>query len=270
MKITDYNFLNKLKEGKVSCSSISKSIKEKDYFSYLLRNKIIELDGTWHRGSININASEQDSFNQFFNENFPSSVVSKISRAENIRLLRNSKGRKTDSNSVVFLKGDATIQLNGETVDLNTYSKKHGLFSTVLSSLICEKLCFVENLYSFLYANKTIPNDYIFLHSYGRIGSDLLDKIDAKDILVFSDYDFVGLNEYLTVKKRFLQAVFFLPENYDDLFRKFSKPMNNSDSKGQKPSKQVKNSTDRIVVKIREQLYNEKFFLEQEILTFEN
>jgi len=105
--------------------------------------------------------------------------------------------------------------------------------------------------------------DFLFAHKYGRIGKDSISMIQAKEILVFVDYDFNGLDEYLRIKDVFNNAELYLPQNYDELFEKYSQALSGNKAK---MSNSVKNSKDSVVIKIREQVARTNRFLEQEIL----
>jgi hypothetical protein len=267
MKITDYNFLQKLKTEKINCSAIPETVRKATYFQNLVESKVIVLEGTWKRGSIKLNETEQDYFDTFLKNNFPNEITQEIDRANNIKVLRNSKGRSTESNTIVFLRGNQVVKINGIEVDLAFYTQKFGLFSTVLENLVCNKICFVENLYAFLNAEKAITEDYVFVHTYGRVGEKLLDKIQTHEVLVFSDYDFVGLDEYLKFKEKFEKTTFFVPKNYDFLFQTYSRPLKDTKKEtSQRPTERVQNATDEIVVKLRNQVFQTQQFLEQEIL----
>ena len=267
MTITDYNFLQKLKTEKINCSAIPETVKKANYFQNLLESKVIALEGNWKRGSIKLNENEQNYFDIFLKNNFPSEITQEIDRANNIKALRNSKGRSTESNVIVFLRGSQAIKINGKEVNLAFHTQNFGLFSSVLESLVCDKICFVENLYAFLNVEKVITENYVFVHTYGRLGEKLLDKIQTQEVLVFSDYDFVGLDEYLKFKDKFEKTTFFVPENYDFLFQTYSRPLKDTKKETwQKPTERVQNATDKVVIKIRNQVFQTQHFLEQEIL----
>lgn len=268
MTITDYNFLEKLKTEKINCSVVPVTVRNSNYFQNLLGTNVIILEGNWSRGAIKLNEKENDYFDNFLKINFPNEITQQIDRATNIKALRNSKSRPTESNVVVFLRGNQQIKINGIETDLTFHTHNFGLFSTVLESLVCNKICFVENLHTFLNIEKLIAEDYIFLHTYGRVGEKLLDKIQTNEVLVFSDYDFVGLNEYLKFKEKFTKTTFFIPENYDFLFQTYSRPLKDTQKEtSQKPTERVQNSTDEVVIKIRTRIYETQYFLEQEIIT---
>lgn len=267
MTITDYNFLQKLKTEKINCSAIPETVKKATYFQNLVESKVIVLEGNWKRGSIKLNENEQVYFDTFLKNNFPNEITQEIDRANNIKALRNSKGRNTESNTIVFLRGNRVVKINGIEVNLAFHTQNFGLFSAVLENLVCDKICFVENLYAFLNVEKVITENYVFVHTYGRVGEKLLDKIQTQDVLVFSDYDFVGLDEYLKFKEKFEKTTFFIPENYDFLFQTYSRPLKDTKKEtSQKPTERVQNATDETVVRLRNQVFQTQHFLEQEIL----
>jgi 5S rRNA maturation endonuclease (ribonuclease M5) len=267
MNKIDYDFLAKLKTNKISYSSIPKSVKNAAYFENFIAAKVIILEGNINRGFIRLNENETDYFDEFIKNNFPDAISESINKAENIKTFRNSKARATASNNIIFLRGNQQVIINDIAVDLAFHTQNFGVFAVALQNLCCEKICFVENLAAFLAAEKLISEDYIFIHTYGRVGEKLLQKIQTKHVLVFSDYDFIGLDEYLKFKSYFENSQFFMPPNYDAIFDKYNRPLANKNKETtQKPSKNVQNSTDEVVVKIRTQVFKTQRFLEQEIL----
>ena len=80
--------------------------------------------------------------------------------------------------------------------------------------------------------------------------------------MVFSDYDLIGLGEYLRVKETFPHATLYIPENFTALFEKYAAPL----PEKQVAAGKVKDSTEKIVVEIREMVLKSNRFLEQEIL----
>jgi hypothetical protein len=267
MTIIDRNFLQKLKTEKINCSAIPETVRKANYFQNLLESKVIILEGNWKRGSIKLDENERVYLDTFLKNNFPNEVTQEIDRVNNIKALRNSKGRGTESNTIVFLRGNQVAKINGLEVDLAFHTQKFGVFSVVLENLLCDKICFVENLYAFLNVEKVIIENYVFVHTYGRVGKKLLDKIQTKEVLIFSDYDFVGLDEYLKFKEKFGKTTFFVSENYDFLFDTYSRPLKDAKKEtSQKPTERVQNTNDEIVIKIRNQVFQTQHFLEQEIL----
>ena len=241
-------------------TDIPKSVTTSLHFQNLIAAKIIESIKSGRGSKIVIKNIE--SFESFFSLHFSEEEVAIHTKASNIRKLRNSKARKTKSPSIFFLRGFRNISLNNETFDVAHYTNLFGVFSVLQPMINADRICFVENLDSFLKAEKLLGEDYLYLHKYGRIGVDSLKGIIAKEILVFVDYDFNGLDEYIRIKGIFENAVLFMPDNFDELFVNYSKVIDGK----QQQSKKVADSLLLEVVKIRELVSRTNRFLEQEII----
>lgn len=253
-----YQFL--LKNKSVSKSAIPKSVLQSDTFQNLLEAEILK-SSKFGRG-FKIEVSKETEFEKFFNSTFPEQVVSKT-KSGNIKKYRNSKATKVDTSPIFLLRGFSTYKINGQTVDLKKLTRDFGLFSVAPNSVIADKICFVENLESFLNAEKLLGKEFLFAHKYGRIGTASISMIKAKEVLVFVDYDFNGLDEYLRIKKVFENAKLYIPSNYNEIFKRHSASLKGNKAK---MSRAVKTSDDSIVVKIREQVARTNRFLEQETL----
>ena len=267
LKETEYNFYYKLKKQSVHKTEIPKTIIDSDVFSTLVNGGIVGKERVG-RGHIYQVVKPAD-FGRFLSSVFPNPDISVSNKSGNIAKFRDSKATTTEGKRITFLRGFKNVRVNKQEINLTHYTDNFGLFAVELKSLETPKICFVENLDTFLEAEKRIKDDFVFMHTYGRIGGELIKSINAVDVLVFSDYDFIGLNEYLKFKSHFPSAKLFIPENYDYLFQKFSKPLKKKDEGQQKPSETVKNSTDAVVVKIREQVLKTNHFLEQQIVNLE-
>jgi hypothetical protein len=261
MKEVDFKTYKILFESKsISKSAIPKSVIHSDIFQNLLRAEILE-SLKLGRG-FKIEVSKENEFEKFFKTSFPEQNVSK-SKSGNIRKYRNSKATKIDNNPIFLLRGFNSFQINNQLLDIEKYTRDFGLFSVIPNSIIANKICFVENLETFLNAEKLLGNEYLFVHKYGRIGKESISMIHAKEVFVFVDYDFNGLDEYLRIKEVFANAQLYLPTNYSELFEKHSASLKGNKAKMSNP---VKTSKDSVVVKIREQVARTNRFLEQEIL----
>jgi hypothetical protein len=264
MKEHDYKFYSELRKESISLSQVPKSIKNSWHFLNLIDAKTLDTEKFGRGSKIVIKNSE--SFESFFSKYFSSDEDSTvISKASNIKKLRDSKARKTKTTSIFFIRGFKNIVLNGKTFDLAYYTNSFGLFSVQQPSIYTEKVCFIENLDSFLKAEKLLGNDYIYLHKYGRIGINSLKEISATEILVFVDYDFNGLDEYLRIKSKYENATLFIPENFDVLLANYGKEINGK----QQQSQRVALSKQKEVIKIRELVSKTNRFLEQEILSYD-
>lgn len=261
MKEVDYNTYKSLSENKsVSKSTIPNSVLQSNIFQNLLRAEILK--STKVGRGLKIEVSKEIEFEKFFKTSFPEQNVSK-SKSGNIKKYRNSKATKVDNNPIFLFRGFKSIQINNQLVNVEKHTIDFGLFSAIPNSVLVDKICFVENLETFLNAEKLFGVDFLFAHKYGRIGKDSISMIQAKEILVFVDYDFNGLDEYLRIKDVFNNAELYLPQNYDELFEKYSQVLSGNKAK---MSNSVKNSKDSVVIKIREQVARTNKFLEQEIL----
>jgi hypothetical protein len=261
MKEVDFKIYKELFDNKsISKSLIPKSILESEIYKNLFLSKILESQKNG-RG-FKIIVSKEKEFKSFFETSFPLQEVSK-SKSGNIKKFRNSKAVKINSIPIFLFRGFKFHQINEQLVNIKKYTSDFGLFSAIPNSVDTDKICFVENLETFLNAEKLLGQEYLFLHKYGRIGKESISKIKAIEVCVFVDYDFNGLDEYLRIKQVFANAQLFLPENYNELFDKHSVSLKENKAK---MSNAVKNSKDIIVVQIREQIARTNRFLEQEIL----
>jgi hypothetical protein len=254
-----------LKTEKLLSSQVPKALLENNDFQNMLNSGII-LKSSVGRGYIyKLNEEKRQVFENWFAKKFPNAEIEVTDRASSIAKFKDSKKSKEKS-VIVFLKGNKQVKINNQIIDLQEYTKNFGFFACVLENLKTDKLCFVENKESFLQAEKVISQDYVFIHSYGRIGKNLLEKIQTNEVLVFSDYDYIGLNEYLKCKSVFENTSFFVPENYDLLFEQYAKEIILNRKKGQKASRNVLASQDETVLRICHDLQTKQKFLEQESL----
>jgi hypothetical protein len=258
-------FFQNLKKGKLLSSQVPKAVSENNDFQNMLDNGIIIKSNVGRGYVYKLNEERREVFENWFVKKFPNPNIEVQDRASSIAKFKYSKKSKSNS-TIVFLKGKKSVIVNKEIVDLDLYTQKFSFFACVLESLETEKLCFVENKESFLQAEKLISIDYVFIHSYGRIGKGLLSKIQTKEVLVFSDYDYVGLNEYLKCKSVFENTTFFVPENYNFLFEKYARDMKLNRKKGQTAFTNVLASQDEVVMRICKDLQSKQKFLEQESL----
>jgi hypothetical protein len=261
MKEVDFNTYKSLTENKsVSKSAIPKSVLQSDIFQNLLRAEILKTIKVG-RG-LKIEISKEVEFEKFFKTSFPEQNVSK-SKSGNIKKFRNSKATKVDNNPIFLFRGFKSFEINNQLVNVEKHTHDFGLFSVIPNSVLVDKICFVENLETFLNAEKLLGDDFLFAHKYGRIGKESISMIQATEVLVFVDYDFNGLDEYLRIKDVFKNAELYLPHNYNELFEKYSQTLSGNKAK---MSNSVKKSNDSVVINIREQVARTNKFLEQEIL----
>jgi hypothetical protein len=160
-----------------------------------------------------------------------------------------------------MLRGFYIIKVNDNEINLEDYTNKFQLFACNADKIEAKKICIVENLDTFLVAEKLLGKNFMFLHKYGRIGKDSLGSLVTNQLLVFVDYDFNGLEEFLRIKEVFEFAQLYIPQNYDELFQKYSQSLKGNKSE---MTNRIKQSSDNNVIKIRESIIRNNRFLEQQ------
>lgn len=258
------NFVRKLlNEGKINASQVGNSIKRSSDFTTLLNGGFIQhLPSVTGGGSYYIKNKEV--LEKYYIEKYPEELKNNLSAINNVHNFRNTKATKRESQNVILIRGQEKVLLNGIDTNLKEYTESYGTFSATLQSLKAEKVCFVENLDSYLLAEQVITEGFVFIHTYGGIGKSTVCKVNANEIIVFPDYDFKGLHNYLLVKSIFSTTKLFVPENYDTLFATKSRTIKTRQGREQQPSKQVLECEEEIVVKIRGDIFRFKKFLEQQ------
>lgn len=260
------NFVQKiLNEGKISASQVGNSIKQTNDFTTLLNGGFIEhLPAITGGGSFHI--KNKTALEKYFSEKFPEEQKHNFSAVDNVHSFRNTKAGKRESQNVILLRGQQVVLLNGIETNLKEYTEKYGTFSATLKSLETNKVCFVENLDSYLLAEQVIPKDFVFIHTYGGFGKSTVSKVKANEILVFPDYDFKGLHNYLLVKSLFEYAKLFVPNNYETLLQTKSRTIKTKQGRTQQPSKTVLECEEEIIVKIRTDIFKTGHFVEQQAI----
>jgi len=264
MKEIDFKTYNLLKEQKeLSISKIPKSVFNSNIFQSLLSSNILLKDKKGKGFIVSINKDKKKQFDDFFIKNFPEDSFSK-SKSSNIKKYRDSKASQIKNEPIFLVRGFKKALINNKELDVKHFTKTFGLFAIKNPIINADKVCFVENLDTFLKAEMVLGDDYIYFHKYGRIGKDSIRKINANEYFVFVDYDFNGLDEYLRIKSIYPNTNLFVPNNFNELYEKFSKTLKGNKAK---MTIRVKNSQLPEVVKIRELVLKNNKFLEQEILT---
>lgn len=258
------NFIQKiLNEDKISASQIGNSIKRTSDFTTLLNGGFIEHKPA-KTGGGSFHIKNKIALEKYFSEKFPEEQKNNLTAVDNVHSFRNTKAAKRESQNVILLRGQQVVLLNGIETNLKEYTEKYGTFATTLKALEANKVCFVENLDSYLLAEQVIPKDFVFIHTYGGIGRTVVSKVKAIEILVFPDYDFKGLHNYLLVKSVFENAKLFIPNNYETLLQTKSRTIKTKQGRSQQPSKTVLECEEHIVVKIRTDIFKTGHFVEQQ------
>lgn len=259
MNQTDFNTYKKLKEESfLTEKAIPKTVMNSPHFKGLVSSLILEKTKSGRGFRYQVNKTTE--FKNFFATHFPEDIEVK-DKFDNVRKFRNSKIQKTVSTPIFMLRGFESIRVNGVELNLENYTNKFQLFACNAEKIEARQICIVENLDTFLVAEKLLGESFVFIHKYGRIGKESLGSLFTKHLLVFVDYDFNGLEEFLRIKEVFDFAQLFIPENYDELFKKYSQSL-----KGNKAemTNRIKQSSDVNVIKIRESIIRNNRFLEQQ------
>lgn len=261
-----YNFLKDLIESKkISQSGISKTILKSKEFDMLLKANIIQFRTANNKGKF-YDVVELEKLKEYFKNKFPNEITGVYTGSQNAKTFRDSKGGRKESQRIILLRGFNHIIANDLSIVLSEFTNNFNVFSIQLNQLKVDKLCFIENLDSFMKAEKTISKDFTYIHCYGRISINNFKNIQAQEILFCPDYDFVGLSEYLKMKSIYPNTKLYLPSDYDQLYKSYSKPLKKKNGREQRPTEQILKSTELCVKNICEQLMETKHFLEQQII----
>lgn len=248
----------------VSASSLSITVRRSsDWQSWLIAGFIQEE----RQGSKStFRVIDREALRDIYYQKFPDEAVNDGSAVDNVRAFGDSKARVRTSQGICLLRGRQTANINGHTVDLGEMTQRFGLFATALNTLSADRICIVENLDCFRQAEKVVGAEWVLLHIYGRVGKEWLQKIICPEWLVFSDYDFVGLDEFLRIKEVFPEAKLFIPDHYEALWNRYAKSLKKRNDGEQRPTRRLSESQQPIVVSLREQLLRTGKFLEQQAL----
>lgn len=259
MNQTDFRTYKKLKENSfLTEKAVPKTVLSSPHFKGLVSSMIIEKSRSGRGFRYKI--TKLTEFENFFKAYFPEDIEIR-DKSDNVRKFRNSKIQKTVSTPIFMLRGFKTIEINGNELNLEDYTNKFQIFACNAERIEAKHICIVENLDTFLVAEKLLGKSLVFLHKYGRIGKESLNCLYSDHLLVFVDYDFNGLEEFLRIKEVFDYAQLHIPENYDELFKKYSQSL-----KGNKAemTNRIRQSRDMNVIKIRESIIRNNRFLEQQ------
>lgn len=245
-------------------SMVSRTISQSADWQNWLTAGFIELE---RHGSKRIfRVLDREALCDIFYQKFPGEANDDGSAVDNVRAFGDSKARARTSQGVCLLRGWQAVALNGYMVDLEEMTTRFGLFATAQGNLTADRICIVENLDCFRIAEKVVGTNWLLLHTYGRVGKEWLQKIESREVLVFSDFDFVGLDEYLRIQEVCPAAQFYIPDDYEKLWTRYAKPLKKRDAGEQLPTRRVIESQHPTVVSIRDKLLRTGKFLEQQAL----
>ena len=164
MNQTDFRTYKKLKEDSfLTEKAIPKTVLNSHHFKGLVSSLILEKtkSGRGFRYKI----SKPTEFDNFFITHFPEEIEVK-DKSDNVRKFRNSKVQKTVSTPIFMLRGFETIKVNNNEINLEDYTNKFQLFACNADKIEAKRICIVENLDTFLVAEKLLGKNFVFLHKY--------------------------------------------------------------------------------------------------------
>lgn len=180
----------------------------------------------------------------------------------NLQRYRSTKAASRQTKQVLLLRGNDSVILNGQSVDLGYWTRQMGCMAAVQPELKADKVCVVENLDCFLRAEDVLGDNWVLLHPYGRLGKDSLTKLQATTLLHFGDYDFTGLDEYLRLRQQHPHAQLYLPQQLEELWQRYATPIKT----GAVPTKRLQQCTLAEVHAVMTLLASTHRFLEQQAL----
>jgi len=235
------------------------NVKNSTAFNRLIASEIVvkESKGAGHIWRVNKRDALIENKKHYFPNEISEIDSSKAERYQNIRTNRNSKSKSRKSYRLFFLRSHSPFSLNSQKT-LNSDKPMGGQ----LDDLVADKICFIENLESFMVDNIFINQGWTLIYINGRIGKEILERIEAKEVMHFGDLDYVGLNEYARIREVFAQAYLYIPPNYFNDVEKYGIFID----KKQKASNELLelSNNDEKVAKILDHLHKNNTFLEQE------
>lgn len=230
-----------------------------------------------HGAGWRIVVTNLDALKNFVDARFPlglESAVSGLGRTEAVSVLRDSKRGVNSTGEPVLIRGFSGAHLvspEGK-IDVRSATDLCGTACIVLTDNLVwnyegGRVALVENLDPFLRFDEQYSDFDAAIYCAGRISERLLNWLESQtfDIVHFGDYDPVGLQEYLRIKKRTGHRVtLFIPDNLQELVRRFGKSKLLRDSTPILSS--LRQEEDEVVRDVLQLLENAGMGLEQEIL----
>jgi len=154
-------------------------------------------------------------------------------RNEAIRIYRDSKkSYKRTKETVVIKLGSPVcagrVSLNGKNLPIAQWCDLAGLAALRLDDGVKIEIegtvAFIENIDVFYDFEKISSKHSYLFYTGGRISERLLQSLSISgQVTHFGDYDPVGCDEYLRIKKKFPNTVLYSPMNLERLFDEYSK-----------------------------------------------
>jgi hypothetical protein len=163
-------------------------------------------------------------------------------RARAVAEVRDSKRGKGRCPATVLLRGfhGCMLDADGASLAVAAWTARAGVAAVGLDRVVnfrfSGNLAVVENLEVFWNIEKVSLEVDLALYAEGRLDGKLLawlasTVMQSVRVLHFGDYDPVGLDEYLRIKRACPgRTKLYRPDNLDELFRKYGKPRLLTDS----------------------------------------
>lgn len=157
-------------------------------------------------------------------------------RARAVAQLRDSKKGQGRCPVTVLLRGfgGCRLAIGSTTLVVADWTAQAGVAAVALDRIgnfgFSGTLALVENLELFWHIEQISPTVELALYAQGRLTQRILKwlaspAMQSARVIHFGDYDPVGLDEYLRLKRACPErSSLYRPDNLEDLFRKYGKP----------------------------------------------
>ena len=171
----------------------------------------------------------------FADKEYPSGLDAAIAgasnRAECVALFRNAKHKriKNDRESLLvkaFSDKHDLLKINNFILPVTPWCEIAGIAGIQLKDNdileITGRVALVENIEVFWFFEEMDVQVDMVYYTAGRFSGRFLNSLTPnKDLSIihFGDYDPVGVDEYLKIKKKFKTTEFYIPDNIESLFK---------------------------------------------------
>lgn len=228
-------------DGRLPWSQVSATVRK--LIQPLLDGRILEVSNVG-RGEV-LTLTREHEFRSWLAQNFPTFggtivIPDGAQRAAAIALRRDSKVTgKGVAHSILTLRAwgndKCTIRVDKTPLQVSALSNAHRVASTVIGDTTvvdfgAASVMLVENLECFLSAEFLGTPANLALYSGGRVSERLISCLEHSDLgspplLHLPDYDPVGLDDYLRLKRQLGERVrLFVPQDLEQRFERFSAP----------------------------------------------
>ncbi len=211
-------FLRELSEKReIPRSSLSATIRKSELFNTLIEGSIVREERSGAGWKIVV--AKPDALTAHLRHRCPGGEEGGVGvRGENVRKYRNSKSSRRSSYRLAFVRSLVPYMVNG--LEIEPGAKPRGW---QVDEFFCRKLCFVENLENFMEDDRLLREKWTLFYVLGRVGKNILERMDAEEVLCAPDLDYAGLNEFARIKEHFKNASLYVPTGYQEDALKYGK-----------------------------------------------